>query len=436
MSIRTNQYGGVKGSGLEHFLVQLWQQVLENLEDPKAASMLTSIDYSKAFHRLNYAACLRSLKAKGASTKSLRIIASFLTDRKMAVKVGGIFSALRAVEGGAPQGSLLGVSLFNAYIDDFEAFSNDVVNYNPTPDYTLTEQAQNPPVPLPVPLEPSERDYHHLPPWVIRLLQVLKYVDDNIINEKLNFDTVPTDQQFFRNKRAIRTKNLVAQIVHQATSLGMVINALKTHCLCISDLKSYVPRAFITDGEGNTINSQDSIKILGFTFSSAPDMSAQVEEIRKGLTARIWALRHLGHRGLGKEDLLKVYKSILLPIHDYCSCVYNFSLTQHQAHALERLQAQALKAIYGYEHSYRSLLQLTGLSSLKDRRDARSDKFAEKCLANPRFSGWFKLTDQARSTRNTLRYKETHARTTRLYNSPLYAMRRRLNARHASNVNA
>ena len=161
--------------------------------------------------------------------------------------MGGIFTARRAVEGGAPEGSLLGVTLFNTYIDDFEAFSRDVVNYNPTPDYTLTEQAPNPPVPVPVPLEPTERDYRHLPPWVVQLLQVLKYVDDNIINEKLNFDSVPTDQQFYRTKRAVRTKNLVALIVHQAMSLGMVINALKTHCLCISDLKSYIPRAFIND---------------------------------------------------------------------------------------------------------------------------------------------------------------------------------------------
>ena len=157
----------------------------------------------------------------------------------MTVKVGGIFSALRAVVGGASQGSLLGVTLFNAYIDNFEAFSRDVMNYNPTPD-TLTEQAPNPPVPLPVLLEPSEQDYRHLPQWVVHLLQVRKYVDDNIINEKLNFDSLPTDHQFFGTKRAVRTENLVAQIFHQATSLGMVINALKTHCLCISDLKSYI----------------------------------------------------------------------------------------------------------------------------------------------------------------------------------------------------
>lgn len=62
---------------------------------------------------------------------------------------------MRAVDGGLPQGSLLGVSLFNAYINNFEAFSRDIVNYNPTPDYQLTDQARNPPQGLPVPPEPG-----------------------------------------------------------------------------------------------------------------------------------------------------------------------------------------------------------------------------------------------------------------------------------------
>ena len=431
VTIRTNQYGGVKGSGAEHFLLQLWQQVLENLEDPRAASLLTSIDYSKAFNRLDYAACLKALKSKGASTETLRILASFLTDRTMTVKVGNAFSAMKGVDGGAPQGSLLGVSLFNAYIDDFEAFSDDVVDYNPFEDYTLTDRAPNCPPDTPVPREPGGRDYRHLPPWAEQLLQVLKYIDDNIINEKINFDNTPTGPDFSRVKRALRTENLFRRIVHQARSLGMVVNGRKTNMLCISDLKSYVPHAYIYDSEGTKVESKDDMKILGFHFSSSPDMSAQVEAIRKGFVARIWTLRHLGHRGLDKADLLKVYRSIMLPVHDYCSCVYNSSLTQQQASALERLQAQALKAIYGYEHSYRALLEMTGLQTLQQRRNARSDKFASKCLASSRFRRWFEPSDAPRSTRHTLRYKESHARTKRLYNSPLFFMRRRLNGREA-----
>ena len=87
-------------------------------------------------------------------------------------------------------------------------------------------------------------------------------------------------------------------------------------------------------------------------------------------------MNHLSHAGFSKHGLLKVYKSVILLIHDYCSCVYISSLTLTQADVLERLQAQALKTIFGYEHSYESLLEMTGLTTLKARREARSERFA------------------------------------------------------------
>ena len=273
IDIRTNQFGGIKGSGSEHCLVLLWQQVLENIEDQRASSLLTSIDYSKAFNRLDFNTCLRAMKAKGASSEVLNIKASFLTGRVMRVKVGDKLSAPRQVMGGVPQGSLLGVLLFNLSIDDFEAFSPDVKQYNPRDLYTLTDQAPNPPAPMPVPLEGTGRDYRHLPPWTVELLQVLKYVDDNVINEKIRFDNVPTNGHGFREKRAIRTENLFRLITHQAISQGMKVNGAKTKSLLISELKNYIPKAFVLDGEGNTIKSGNEMKILGFNFSSDPDMS-------------------------------------------------------------------------------------------------------------------------------------------------------------------
>ena len=48
VGMRSNQMGVMRGAGTEHYLVQLWQLVLESLEDQRAASLLTSIDYAKA----------------------------------------------------------------------------------------------------------------------------------------------------------------------------------------------------------------------------------------------------------------------------------------------------------------------------------------------------------------------------------------------------
>ena len=44
--MRSNEYGGVRGLGTDHVLVQLWQGVLRNAEDYRSGTVITSIDYS------------------------------------------------------------------------------------------------------------------------------------------------------------------------------------------------------------------------------------------------------------------------------------------------------------------------------------------------------------------------------------------------------
>ena len=120
VSLRSNQYGGVRGLSTDHLLVQMWQKILENAEDYRAGTVVTSIDYSKAFNRMGYQECLAALARNGASTPVIEQIATFLTDRQMSVKAGSVLSKPRAVNGGCPQGSILGVFLFNATIDNLE----------------------------------------------------------------------------------------------------------------------------------------------------------------------------------------------------------------------------------------------------------------------------------------------------------------------------
>ena len=108
-----DQYGGIKGSGPEHFLAVTWQEILDNLDHGDgAATALTSIDFAKAFNRMSHQACLRALSNHGAEDSLVTIVSSFLYNRTMVVKLGNNFSNPKKINGGSPQGSILGNYLF------------------------------------------------------------------------------------------------------------------------------------------------------------------------------------------------------------------------------------------------------------------------------------------------------------------------------------
>ena len=103
-----------------HFLISIWERILSTLEDPATAMTLMSVDFSKAFNRVDHVVCLQALVENGTLTDSLAMISSFLKDRCMRFKVNNILSSERQVKGGSPQGTKLGNFLFIITIDRIE----------------------------------------------------------------------------------------------------------------------------------------------------------------------------------------------------------------------------------------------------------------------------------------------------------------------------
>ena len=69
VKLSEKQYGGLKGCGTNHFLMNMWQYILEGLEEDSAAVTLMSVDFSKAFNRMSHKACLIALAKKAAPLK-------------------------------------------------------------------------------------------------------------------------------------------------------------------------------------------------------------------------------------------------------------------------------------------------------------------------------------------------------------------------------
>ena len=482
-ALKPNQYGGVKGCSTTHMVVGLLQEICENAEDYRSATVLTAIDYSKAFNRVSFQHCLEAYRRKGASTPVLKIIASFLTNRTMSVKVGNEWSSPLDVNGGCPQGSVMGVHLFNTTTDtledDFMAMERQRLRLpelpspsTPSPNRVPAAREATTSSPLSGPTQPDlvppvspvgaggftsqDPDFQHKPTLpllhnaqpvmldpppevpvgtqvlVEKQIRIFKYVDDNLICEKLNFGSTPATnlgEGDVKLKQAISSQNAFRSISANAEAIGMKVNAGKTNVLCISDALSYTPLTYIVDSEGERIEGKDCLKVLGFHFSDRPTVQLHVDETIKRVRQRSWFLRNLARVGFNTTELVRVYQSVILPIADYCAPAYHSMLTDAQDERLEQAQVGALRCIYGYGLSARRLRAEANIEPLRDRRIVLTDKFARKAAADPKFCHWFPRKVNVRSTRNQEEYEEKFAKCDRLRNSPIYYMRRRLNGK-------
>ena len=58
--------------------------------------------------------------------KSLKIVHSYLNDRKQGVKINNQYSSFEEILFGVPQGSLLGLLLFNIFTNDLFLIIKDI----------------------------------------------------------------------------------------------------------------------------------------------------------------------------------------------------------------------------------------------------------------------------------------------------------------------
>ena len=108
--------------------------------------------------------------------------------------------------------------------------------------------------------------------------------------------------------------------------------------------------------------------------------------------------------------------------------IYHSMLPEELSERIESLQKKALRIIYGFGHNYESLLSMSGNQTMKDRRINACKKFATGLSKSERYKYLLPLnTREGMGTRRGKKFCEEFSRTNRLYNSPLFFMRRLLN---------
>ena len=113
-----------KGYISQHILIANFEKWKKNL-DKRGECGALFVDLSKAFDCLQHDLLLAKLNAYGFDYKSLKLISSFLSNRKYRTKINSSFSEWKHLLIGTPQVSVFGPLLFNIYMCDLFLFMSE-----------------------------------------------------------------------------------------------------------------------------------------------------------------------------------------------------------------------------------------------------------------------------------------------------------------------
>ena len=380
-----DQYGNTKGSGTTHYLLKLTDEAYRNTDIGKATTAIT-IDYSKAFDYVHHDVLVDKLIKLGVRGSIIKLIISFLCNRKHCTKFNGIRSEFVTITSGVPQGTVSGPRLFVILINGVKC--SLVSNY--------------------------------------------KFVDDKTLAYSYNGNATNILQEALNNEGQQTEKD------------KMLINANKCNIITFNFSTKNIPPQNLTLNN-NLIQLAEQIKLLGVIISNDLKWTENTSLICNKVNRKLYILTKLKQFGFTRDELLIAWDTILRPLTEYAAPLWHSGLIETDRKRIENLQKKALGMIVGIKYidnkryytvnnellSYEKTLKKLDLISLEERRERLTCNFALQTMKNEKHKNIFQEKENhGRNLRNKPRVKELNCNTQRYFNSAVPYMSRILNGVH------
>ena len=307
-----SQHGFTLGRSCLSQLLAFHDKILNVLEQGLNVDTVY-LDFAKAFDKVDHRIVLKKLSILGIRGKVLSWIESFLMSRTQSVVVNGVLSPGAPVISGVPQGSVIGPLLFLVLISDIDAN--------------------------------------------IALSFLSSFADDTRLSRAVAGVT---------DASALQTD--MEAVYQWAKDNNMTFNDLKFEMLRFGPDTTLKICTNYTSPDGAIINSKDHVKDLGVTVSADGTFREHINKIclsAKNMCA--WILRTFKSRS--PDLMLTTWKSLVLPILDYCSQLWS-PQRKGDIQQIEEIQKSFTRKIpLPGRENYWSRLNSLHLYSLERRRE-------------------------------------------------------------------